>query len=199
MHFDYIDIGTSDFDVADGEFTPNKRYLLVEPMQEYLDNLPSGDHIIKECAACSDHNGFLDLNYIPPNVIHELGLPDWVRGCNKLDKQHGIVVDLLKRLGQSSSVIESRMVPTKCFNTLMQKNGVSSASIVKIDTEGHDHIILSQIARCLLRGTFTCDRIKVEYIQGRYGNTEQLDSAVFSLRKLFPNFLFEPENLSIWR
>ncbi len=200
LHYDYIDIGTSDFDVADGLFITDKRYLLVEPMQEYLDRLPSGDHIVKECAACSDFDGFLDLHYVPPAAVQDLGLPQWVKGCNKLNEKHPILVDLLARRGQGLDIIEVRKVPTMRFASLLTKHGASSAGYIKIDTEGHDHIILEQIAQCILRGNFICDRIKVEYIRGRYNNnTEQLDRSVYALRKVFPNFCFDSENLTIWR
>ena len=39
MRFDCVDIGTSDFDIGRGGYFPDKSYLLVEPIQYYLDKL----------------------------------------------------------------------------------------------------------------------------------------------------------------
>ena len=48
MSYDYVDIGTCDFEVADGVFCKDKNYLLVEPMEEYLNRLPSGEKVLLE-------------------------------------------------------------------------------------------------------------------------------------------------------
>jgi FkbM family methyltransferase len=198
MRFDHIDIGTSDFDVADGIFSNDKRYLLVEPLQEYLDRLPSGNHIFKECAACSNTEGFLEVHFIPPAAISALGLPDWVRGCNKVNARHPTVVKLLEERDIPIENIVARKVPIVRFDSLIKKYEISSAACIKVDTEGHDHIILEQIAQCILKGKFTCDQIKVEYMRG-FSNTDAVDLAAYSLRKIFPNFIFDSENLTLCR
>lgn len=53
MRYNHVDIGTCDFDVADGVFSTDKKYLLVEPMEEYLNKLPSSPNIQKENSACT--------------------------------------------------------------------------------------------------------------------------------------------------
>ena len=88
MNYDYVDIGTCDFEVADGVFSKDKNYLLVEPMEEYLNRLPSGENIQKENSACSNKDGSMDIFYVPEEKIISNNLPMWMNGCSKINEPH---------------------------------------------------------------------------------------------------------------
>jgi FkbM family methyltransferase len=197
MKYDYVDIGTCYFEVADGVFAPDKNYLLVEPMAEYLDRLPTGDNIKKENSACSDKNGSIEIFYVPESVILELNLPLWMKGCSKINEPHKVVLNYLNAVGIGKSIINSKTINVISFKKLVEKYNIEHIENLKIDTEGHDHIILNEVARLLSFNKISCDSITVEYIIGRYGNTDEIDSIAYSLRKTFPNIKIQSENLTL--
>jgi FkbM family methyltransferase len=197
MKYDYVDIGTCDFEVADGVFALDKNYLLVEPMAEYLDRLPNGDNIKKENSACSDKNGSIEIFYVPESVILELNLPLWMKGCSKINEPHRVVLNYLNAVGIGKSIINSKTINVISFKKLVEKYNIEHIENLKIDTEGHDHIILNEVAHLLHSNKMSCDSIKVEYIIGRYGNTDEIDRVAYSLRRLLPNVKMQSENLTI--
>lgn len=197
MKFDHVDIGTCDFEVADGAFSPDKNYLLVEPMLEYLDRLPSGDNIRKENSACSSKNGSIDIFYVPEEDIVRLGLPMWMKGCSKIGEAHRVVIDYLNLHGIDLSIIKSKKINVISFIDLVCKYNISEIGVLKIDTEGHDHVIFKEVAKLIKSKQLLCNAIMVEYIIGRYGNTDEIDDIAYSLRKIFPSVKIQSENLTI--
>jgi len=195
--YNYVDIGTCDFEVADGVFSSDKNYLLVEPMSEYLDRLPSGDNIKKENSACSNRDGLMDIFYVPEDRIISHKLPLWMKGCSKVSEPHIVVVNYLNSVGVPISIIESKKINIISFNNLISKYNIDHIDILKIDTEGHDHIIFKEVSRNILANKISCNSITVEYIIGRYGNTDQIDDIAFSLRGVLPNVSFNSENLTL--
>lgn len=131
MRVEIVEIGTSDFWTEAG----NKNGLFVEPIKEYFDNL--GD-CLKENVAVSDYEGDIDIYYIPSHVIQSKGLPKGLRGCNSVNEPHPTVV----KMGYENYLIlqEVKVVRIK---TLLDKHGITSIDFLKIDTEGHDTIILN--------------------------------------------------------
>jgi hypothetical protein len=197
MNWDYVDIGTCDFEVADGVFFDDKNYLLVEPMSEYLDRLPTGENIKKENSACSKKCGSFEIFYVPESVILELNLPLWMKGCSKVNEPHKVVLNYLNSIGVGREIIKSKTINVISFNKLVEKYNIKHIANLKIDTEGHDHIILNEVASLLHSNKMSCDSIKVEYIIGRYGNTDEIDRVAYSLRRLLPNVKMQSENLTI--
>jgi hypothetical protein len=197
MKYDHVDIGTCDFEVADGVFSPDKNYLLVEPMKEYLDRLPTGDNIKKENSACSNQCGSFEIFYVPEAVILENNLPLWMKGCSKVNEPHKIVLSYLMSCGIDQSVIKSKTINVISFNKLVEKYSIEHITNLKIDTEGHDHIILNEVSILIRSNKISCDSITVEYIIGRYGNTDEIASIAYSLRKTFPNIKIQSENLTL--
>lgn len=197
MNYDYVDIGTCDFDVADGIFSADKNYLLVEPMSEYLDRLPSGENIQKENSACSNACGNFEIFYVPESVILELNLPSWMKGCNTVNKPHQVVSNYLMSCGIETSVIQSKTINVISFKELVKKYDIEHITNLKIDTEGHDHIILKEVVDLLRSNKISCDSITVEYLIDAFGNTEEIDSLAYSLRKTLPNIKIESENLKL--
>ena len=57
MKYDFIEIGTSDFDTL-LETTINKIGISIEPLKYYLDNLPNNDKVIKVNCAIEDIDDF---------------------------------------------------------------------------------------------------------------------------------------------
>jgi FkbM family methyltransferase len=142
-HYSFIEIGTSDFDTLLQTATDDQRGLSIDPLQFYLDNLPNKPNCKKQCAAISDHCGEIDIYHVPLTTIRSLNLPEWVRGCNHVGSPHATVVTLLQNRGlDPEQVIMKDRVTVKDVATLFAENNVQSVNTLKIDTEGHDCIIL---------------------------------------------------------
>jgi FkbM family methyltransferase len=127
-----VEIGTSDFRTDAGK----QHGLFVEPVREYFDRLP--DDCLKENVAVSDYEGDIDMWYIPSHVIESKGLPNWLRGCNSVNGPHATVV----KMGLQEHLVcdEVQVVRIK---SLLDKHGILEIDHLKIDTEGHDCVILN--------------------------------------------------------
>jgi FkbM family methyltransferase len=140
MKVEIVEIGTSDFRTEAGK----KKGLFVEPIKEYYDRLPK---CLKENVAVSNNEGSVDIYYIPSEKIKSLGLPDWLRGCNSINEPHKTIVDM-GWLGH----LEIDSVPVVRIKTLFDKHNITDIELLKIDTEGHDCVILNDfLDTCTIR------------------------------------------------
>lgn len=199
MHYDHVDIGTCDFDVADGVFSEDKRYLMVEPLAHYLERLPLAPHVVKEAAAISHSPGRARIYHVPEEVISSHKLPSWFRGCNKLGSKHPTVVKYLNLMRKDLSLIKETWVETNTLQRVFMKHRVSSVGMLKVDTEGHDHVVLRQMANMLLRGEVTCGKITVEYLPLSFDNTAEIDAVALELLGIFSRVVFNSEQLTLER
>jgi FkbM family methyltransferase len=142
-HYDFIEIGTSDFGALIQTAGPEKRGLSVEPLKEYLDRLPNKPGVTKVNAAVSWHSGEMTIFHIPDDVRRAHGLPSWVKGTNKVGAPHPTVVRLLTERGLPLSLIKETTVPVLSVEELFEDYHIASVDFLKVDTEGHDCIILS--------------------------------------------------------
>lgn len=130
-----VEVGTSDFRTQAGK----EDGLFIEPVKYYFDRLP-------ECRklniAVSDNIGTTFCTYLTLEDIRKLGLPDWVRGCNKLGRIHPTVEGLLNDKGISLDVIRRQEVNVDTLTNILERNEIFEIDFLKIDTEGHDCIIL---------------------------------------------------------
>jgi len=164
MNFKFVDIGTSDFDTRVREINNEEKILLVEPLFYYLSNLPDGNGIFKANFAISDKNGFGKIYYVKSEIIKEYGLPNWFRGCNSLNHKHPTVLKFLNKLNKPETLISVEETRIISFRELIKIYGISSIESLKIDTEGHDSVILNDVYQAILDG-FVIKEIQVEYIE----------------------------------
>jgi glycosyltransferase involved in cell wall biosynthesis len=132
--FDFIEIGTSDFSF---EKDPSLKGIYVEPITEYIDRLPNHPNKIKlQCAVTHNKTkSSCDMYFVPSSLITEHKLPDWMRGCNSMDvlhPQHHTVKHL----------VEKQTVPLLNISELFDRYNVRKVKTLKLDTEGHDCVIL---------------------------------------------------------
>lgn len=126
-----VEIGTSDFRTQAG-----KEYgLFIEPVKEHFDRLPK---CLKENVAVSNYEGEIDIYYIPSSVIEHQGLFNWVRGCNSVNVPHPTLVDF----GYLEYIVCDRVKVVR-IKSLLDKHEIKRIDLLKIDTEGHDCIILN--------------------------------------------------------
>jgi hypothetical protein len=93
---------------------------------------------------------------VHPDLIKKYQLPDWVRGCNSVNTYHPIVLKIAieKRIDERELFTVER-VPVMTFSTLIKKHNVRGCRHLKIDTEGHDVVILKSYLECVTRGEFS--------------------------------------------
>ena len=154
--FDFIEIGTSDFDteIQNAEL---KRGISIEPVKRYLDALPNPPHVRKVHGAVSDRSGTIDIYSISPENIEKYNLPQWIRGCNSVNAVHPVVVGKVP-----DEIITRDTVPVYTFNDIIKMCHVKSFKYLKIDTEGHDAIILESYLECVSTGFPLIPKIQFE-------------------------------------
>lgn len=143
MKYDFIEIGTSDFDTL-LETTEGQIGLSIEPLKFYLDRLPNNNHVIKVNCAISDKNGIAQVYWVDPKDIEEYGLPSYLKGCNSIIRPHSVTERELKE-----KKLEFLLNEMDCeiitWDTLVDRYNIQSVNLLKIDTEGHDCVIVNNI------------------------------------------------------
>jgi hypothetical protein len=138
--YDYIEIGTCDWDVL-SMTKPNLKGVIVEPIKLYLNNIPNNKNVIKQNIAISNENKEIDfMYYIPPLVYEKNNIVNCIRGCNKLGEMH---------LAHTSNNYDDLVVKEECkvmtYFTLIKSLNIEYVDFLKIDTEGHDCLIINNI------------------------------------------------------
>lgn len=131
MKVEIVEIGTSDFRTEAGK----KSGLFIEPIKEYFDRLPK---CLKENVAVSDYEGEIDIYYVPSSVIEKNNLPNWLRGCNSVNHIHPTIIST----GNKKHCVKNTVEVVR-IKTLLEKHGITEIDTLKIDTEGHDCVILN--------------------------------------------------------
>ena len=90
MKYDFVEIGTSNFDTLIEQATDETVGLSIEPIRHYLDSLPNKANVKKLNCAVSPKNccEILEVFYVPEQTIADKNLPDWLRGCNSVGDYH---------------------------------------------------------------------------------------------------------------
>jgi FkbM family methyltransferase len=175
MKFDFVDIGTCDFNTSADEVikNPNAKVLLIEPLKFYLDRLPNHDNILKANIAIGERRDTVSIFYIEEKVINEYKLPDWLKGCNSLGRPHWLATSNLEQRGLDHNLIKKHNIDMITFSDLCERFDLQSIGRLTIDTEGYDHLILPEVYKMVSKG-FKIDTIIFEY-QPYMGNTAILD------------------------
>ena len=194
MHIDFLEIGTCDFEIGDGVINPDKLYVLVEPISYYLNRLPNSSNIIKINHAVSNVEKTISIFYINEDNIIKYNLPYWVRGCNKINEKHPTVIKLLQNLNITENIFTEDKIESITFETLIKKFNINSIDKLKVDTEGHDHIIFKTVIDCLYKNIININSIKIQYIPA-FKNTEEIDVLRKEIEHLYPIQKIEGDNL----
>jgi hypothetical protein len=140
IDYDFIEIGTSNFDTLIQSADDNIRGISVDAVKYYIDNLPDKLNCKKINVGISNLNSTLDVYYIPENIIEQNRLHSWFKGCNCINNYHPLHIrHNLTHLCR----IDKVKVITAC--ELFYQNNVRNVKYLKIDTEGHDIIILTNL------------------------------------------------------
>jgi FkbM family methyltransferase len=115
--------------------------------------LPDKPGVRKVHQAVSDRSGSIDIYYIPADTIEQLRLPQWVRGSNSVNKVHPKVLRELqtRKIVNPESYFAKDTVRVTDMETLLKEQNVATFQYLKLDTEGHDCVILQSLLHACQR------------------------------------------------
>lgn len=148
MIYDFVEIGTADFQtLLQKSEDENEIGLSIDPIQIYLDRLPEKKNKYKLNYAISDKESIVDVFWVHPDDVDNIkayNLPYWLRGCNSVINPHPTTITELERRNLSHLLRN-----TKCecitWETLVKRHNIEDVIHLKIDTEGHDCIIVNSV------------------------------------------------------
>lgn len=155
MYYDFIEIGTSDFDTLVERSAEDAIGICVEPVSYYLNRLPDRKNVKKVHAALGLTSGFDTVYYLADDQIKENDWPQWLRGCNTIGAPHPIALDY------SSAFKAEQNVRVYSWIDFIVKYSVDSVGILKLDTEGSDLALIKEYHRLC---TFKSSLFPVEVI-----------------------------------
>ena len=175
MNCDFIEIGTSNFDTCIQSATDQAVGISVEPVLEYLSQLPDRPFVKKLNCAVSKNNSeeLVDVYYIPEEVIQEYGLPWYIKGCNSVGgyhKQHEWL--------NVTHLVEKRQICAIPISSLFVENGVACCDLLKMDTEGTDCGILLHLVEFLKSQDRAVYPKKIVFESNALTSREKADAAV---------------------
>lgn len=175
MKYDFVEIGTSDFDTLIETATDTTQGLSIEPVKHYLDRLPDRPGVRKVWSAISANNvkSMLEVYYVPESVIKEKGLPDWLRGCNSVGDYH-----LQHRKLGIEHLVETSHVPCWPIGELFEREQVTELDLLKLDTEGQDCAILLHLAAWLTNQPATARPRKIIFESNELANPDQVTAVI---------------------
>ena len=182
MRYDYVDIGSCDFDTAYDVAQPGERVLLVEPVQYYLDRIPDREGQVKANLAVSSTTGQFPVYHLPDVTIHLFDLPSWARGCNSIGERHPTIDRLLESRGLDLNLVNKTLVEVINFKQLCDRYQITEIGKLKIDTEGHEQYILPSVLEMVWEG-MRIEEIKFEN-QEVLGNKPFLDNVTLEFVRL---------------
>ena len=180
MKYDFIDIGCSIFDTSVDKYGINANGILIEPVKEFFDVLPSSNTVKKECVAIAEFNGesefyaiLLDgakLRYWSEDELEK----DIKDGFIKQDKEYS---PLIRPAHMGSSAFNDptkyeftkhlkptkQIVKTMRLSNLFDIYNVTEIDTLKIDAEGYDILIVCQLLNIMKSSKIKINKITFEF------------------------------------
>lgn len=150
VFYNYIEIGTCDF-TTEIEKENNKIGISIEPLKYYFDKLPEKEDCIKLNIGISDKSEELDLYYISDDNVQKYHLHPDIRGSNSIYTEHKYIHSTIKELNQKlnlnltyNDIISCEKISCISLYELYKNYNIKNVGLLKVDTEGHDKVILHQ-------------------------------------------------------
>jgi len=175
--YDFIEIGTSDFDTIIQNSDDTVYGLSIEPLIYYLDRLPSKQNIKKLNLAISNYVGEIKIYSLQPDIITLHNLPYWLKGCSSVNNYHPTALAVVNAANLSTDVFSVDTVRVIDIETLVKENDITGCKFLKVDTEGHDYIIVNNYIDYCEKGHMELlpNRLQFECnILTSYENTQNL-------------------------
>jgi autotransporter strand-loop-strand O-heptosyltransferase len=189
IKYDFIEVGTSDFHTLIQDCGDEVVGLSIEPITEYINNLPDKPNVTKIKAALSDEDGEIQIYRIPSEEITKNYLPFWVRGCNSVNRPHEYTK---RRIGSElyDKLVKIDTVSKISWEKLIKDYNIGSIDYLKIDTEGHEHVILKKYFEiCKKNPQLYAKKIKFEF--NETSNKKILEEIISNLENYKVTYLEE--------
>lgn len=175
MNIDFLEIGTSNFDTLLEDVNDNIVGISVEPIKHYLDALPNRKNVIKVNTAITANRttDSIDVYYIPEKVINELNIGSWMKGCNRINEYHPLHIK-----GNFQKYVKIEKVPLINIDEFLIKYNIRTIKYLKIDTEGHDVIILKGLFNYLKTKSIEYFPQKILFESNSNINIEDVDNII---------------------
>tara|TARA_R100001377_G_scaffold71991_1_gene47718 strand:+ start:512 stop:1915 length:1404 start_codon:yes stop_codon:yes gene_type:complete len=184
-YYDFVEIGTSDFDALMLRENPGKG-ISVEAIPYYSNKLPDIKGVKKINVAVSDTEGEISIHWLKPEIIKKYNLPSWVKGSNCVDSPHLVVIEQMEiqKIKKSYEEIATiSKIPKISWKKLAKDNNINGVKLIKIDTEGHEHVILKNMLEDLKeRSSFRPENIFFE--NNRLANESEISKIVQGFKDL---------------
>lgn len=181
VFLDYCEIGTSDFDTLIQKAEKGDKGLSIDAIPCYLDNLPNPENWIKINAAISSKEGEVNAFYLEPSDIKKYDLPKWARGCNRLFEPHQTIVRLLQSRDLPLDLIVNKKVPMRRLVSIFSEMSVEGVYSLKVDTEGHDAVILADVFSSIPR---TCYPHQLKFESNKLSDNKAIHELIIKLIKI---------------
>jgi len=175
-NIDFIEIGTADFWTIIEDADDSVTGFSIDPLQIYLDNLPNKVNVQKCCLAITgkcEEGKTTDVYFIPRAKIIEHGLADWFAGCNTIGNYHPLHIH--HNVTHHVSRVTVSMMSLGSFYDLHQIQG---CAFLKIDTEGHDVVILDEFANYLKQKGVAYYPKKIQFESNELTNPEKVSDII---------------------
>jgi FkbM family methyltransferase len=143
MNYDFIEIGTSDFETLIQSST-DEIGLSIDTVNLYLNRLPNKEKVTKLNHAISNYSGITQVYYVEPEDIESNNLSWYLKGCNSIGEPHPVTLRELKERSLEH-LLKIDEVEVLTWKDLVERYNIESVKTLKIDAEGHDTIIVNNI------------------------------------------------------
>lgn len=140
IDYDFIEIGTSNFDTLIQSADDNTKGISVDAVKYYIDQLPDKLNCKKINVGISNINSTLDVYYIPENIIKQNNMDNWFKGCNCINNYHPLHIQ-----HNVSHLCEIDKVKVITTYELFYQNNVRNVKYLKIDTKRDDSTIVKTL------------------------------------------------------
>lgn len=140
MKLDFIEIGTSNFGTLIQNCENNEHGISVEPISYYLNMLPNKPYVIKINKAVTGdivHDDYMDVYYIPEDIIIKNDLKTWFKGCNRVGEYHPLHI-----YHNVTHLVKKERISIINIGDLFKQYNIEHVKFLKIDTEGYDTNIM---------------------------------------------------------
>lgn len=167
-NYDFLEIGTSDFDALIEKADEFTHGLSVEPHKTYLERLPSKRNVHKVNVALVTEEQYaksqsIDFYYVHEDIINKYNLGWWLKGCNSVGRPHDFHLAWFpepwvwhqltpeeRATRQTFNLIERGLVtiekvPCKTFKMLAEEYDIGQINLLKVDVEGQDPPLVRSI------------------------------------------------------
>lgn len=183
MNLDFIEIGTSNFGTLIEKCKHDEYGMSIEPISYYLNMLPDKPNVIKINKAVTGdliHDDYMNVYYIPEDVIIKNSLKSWFKGCNRVGEYHPLHI-----VHKVTHLVKKERINIIYIGDLFEWYNINLVKFLKIDTEGYDINIMKGLYKHLINSD---DHInKIQFESNENSTTEEVDEII----KLYKNINYK--------